>query len=72
MLKTMTKSSDSCRTHVISRDGRWAVKKQGATRATKVYFNKHSAITGAVRGAKKGSDVIVHRRDGTVERWITK
>lgn len=72
MINTLSRTATTDRTHVISKNGRWAVKKEGASRATKVYDEKRSAVTGAVRSASKGSDVVVHKRDGSVERWIKK
>ncbi len=59
-------SSRSKRIHVISRDGGWAVKKEGNTRASKVYSTKAAAIEGAKRSSK-GHQVVIHKRDGSIE-----
>jgi hypothetical protein len=46
--KFMTKKSrPPKRTHVVKRDSGWAVKKEGAQRATKVYRTKEQAERGA-------------------------
>lgn len=68
--KSSTKKS---RVHVISRDKGWAVKKEGASRATKIYKEKKTAVKKAVKSAKKkGGDVVVHKRDGSIQKWIKK
>ena len=72
MVKTMSRPERAARTHVISRNGSWAVKKEGATRATRVYAQKRSAVTSAVRIAQRGTEVVVHKRDGSVDKWIRK
>lgn len=56
------------RVHVISRNGGWAVKKEGHSKAFKVYSTKSAAEKGAKR-ISKGHDVIVHHRDGSVQKW---
>lgn len=63
-------SSTSKRTHVVKRDSGWAVKKEGAQRATKVYTTKDAAVKGAERSSKSGSDLVIHKKDGTIEKWI--
>jgi len=68
--KSSTKKS---RVHVISRDKGWAVKKEGASRATKIYKGKDTAVKKATKSAKKkGGDVVVHKRDGSIQKWIKK
>ncbi len=54
--------------HVISRQGGWAVKKEGNTKASKVYSTKDAAVKGA-RTSSKGQDIVVHKKDGSIERW---
>jgi hypothetical protein len=56
------------RIHVISRKGGWAVKKEGSSRATKIYSTKDAAVKGA-RKSSKGHDVVVHKKDGSIEKW---
>lgn len=72
MAKRSSKSSSSKRVHVISRRSGWAVKKEGTFRATKVYLRKDSAVKGAKRAALKGSDIVVHKRDGSIQKWVRK
>lgn len=54
--------------HVISRNGGWAVKTEGTARASKVYGTKAAAVNGAKK-TSKGRDVIVHKKDGSIEKW---
>jgi hypothetical protein len=56
------------RVHVISRKDGWAVKKEGNTKATRVFDRKEAAVDGA-RKLSKGHDVIVHKKDGSIQRW---
>jgi hypothetical protein len=67
MAKKSTSSKDG-RIHVISRSGGWAVKKEGNTRASKIYSTKDAAVKGA-RKSSQGRDVIVHKKDGSIEKW---
>ncbi len=69
----MTKKSSkvtSKRVHIISSKGGWAIKKQGASKASKVYPDKDSAMGSAQAMREKGHDVIVHKKDGTIQRWV--
>ena len=59
------------RIHVISRQKGWAVKKEGNTKASKTYVTKDAAVEGA-RKSSKGRDVVVHKKDGSIERWYKK
>lgn len=53
--------------HVVSRQGSWAVRKGGASRATKLFESQADAITFARGLAKKEhGELYVHRTDGTV------
>lgn len=63
-------SSSSKRTHVVKRDSGWAVKKEGAQRATKVYKTKEAAVKGAEKSSKSGSDLVIHKKDGTIQKWV--
>jgi hypothetical protein len=51
---------------VISRDDGWAVKKEGNTKASKVYSTKAAAVKGAKRSSK-GHDLVIHNKDGSIE-----
>jgi hypothetical protein len=57
------------RTHVVKRESGWAVKKEGAKRATKVYTTKEQAVKGAEKTRKSG-DVVIHKKDGSIQRWV--
>lgn len=60
-------STTSGRVHVVpSKDG-WAVKKEGAKRASSVQATKASAVKAAT-GIKSADRVIVHRKDGTIQK----
>jgi hypothetical protein len=54
---------------VISRESGWALKKEGNTKASKVYQNKDSALKGARKFIEQGHDVIVHKKDGSIQTW---
>ena len=54
--------------HVVSNpDGGWAVRREGAERASKRFQNKEDAVRYA-RFICKGArvDLVVHRSDGTI------
>jgi|AntRauTorckE6833_2_1112554.scaffolds.fasta_scaffold100117_2 hypothetical protein len=57
------------RTHVIKRDDGWAVKRQGTSRASKVYQTQNEAVKGAKK-LIRSSEIIVHKRDGSIRKWI--
>lgn len=61
--------SSSGRLHIIKRDSGWAVKREGASKASKVYTTKEKAIRGTNTHSKSGHDVIIHKRDGSIEKW---
>lgn len=68
----MTKKSSTStkkRVHIISRKDGWAVKKEGTKRASKIYKKKDSAVKGAEKLKKSGHDVVVHKKDGTIQKW---
>jgi len=68
MTKKTSKDS-SKRAHIISRKDGWAVKKEGKSRASKIYQNRDSAIKGSEKLRQKGHDVIVHKKDGSIKDW---
>jgi hypothetical protein len=58
------------RVHIISRyNGGWAVKKQGAARALKVFPTKEEAVIGSSPYLQLGYDLVIHRKDGSVELY---
>jgi hypothetical protein len=59
----------AAKTHIIKRRDGWAVKKQGKTRASKVYKSQQEAINGAKK-MNSSAEIIVHKTDGSVRQWI--
>lgn len=57
------------RIHVMSRGNKWAVIKDVNNRASKICDTKIEAIDEA---RKLNGDVIVHKKNGTVESWEIK
>jgi poly(hydroxyalkanoate) granule-associated protein len=57
---------------VVAREDGWAVEKQGAERAVSVHATKDEALESArgVAGRNKPSELVVHRKDGTVQDTI--
>lgn len=54
-------------THVVPREDGWAVRKEGATRASKTFDTQADAIEYARQQAKNSkSELFVHGRDGTI------
>ena len=60
------------RVHVITRGHRWAVIREGAARAAKIFDSKNDAVQFGKTYLEKGFDLIVHRPDATPEEWIKK
>ena len=59
-------STNSGRVHVVpSKDG-WAVKKEGAKRASVVTSTKGSAVK-AANNLKSAVRIVVHKKDGTIQ-----
>ena len=50
-------------THIVSKEGKWAIKKSKAIRATKIFKHRERAFHYAMLISDK---VIVHNPDGTV------
>jgi hypothetical protein len=69
-MKVVTTTSPD-RVHVISHNKGWAVQREGAVRASKVFPKKDVAVSMAKSLAKKGaaSDVVIHNKDGTIQKW---
>lgn len=59
----------SVRFHIIKREEGWAVKKQGAQRAFKVYPTKKEAQIFTKKFLREGHDIVIHKDDGTIESW---
>lgn len=69
MARKAASSKKNGKVHVISRQSGWAVKSEGTSRASKIYKTKNEAVKGA-KSTSKGRDVVVHKKDGSIERWI--
>ena len=67
----LKKSGESVlkRVHIISRKDEWAIKKEGVSKASKIYREKETAIKQAQKLRKNGYDVIVHKKDGSIQKW---
>ena len=65
-----TKVATSGKFHVISRSGQWAVTRQGASRASRIVESREEAVVAAKRMALGKTEIVVHRRDGTVSKRI--
>ena len=57
------------RSHIIKRKEGWAVKKQGNQNATRVFPTQDEAIRSA-RNMKASSEIVIHRKDGSIRDWI--
>jgi hypothetical protein len=63
-------SSNGKRIHVVSSGERWAIKKEGASRAIKVFASKDEALRIAKIIGRNGEAnwIISHKEDGTFKR----
>jgi len=53
--------------HIVSKGGHWAVKRVGATGASKTFDTQSEAVSHARKAAKSDkSDVFIHGRDGRI------
>lgn len=60
------------RYHITKRGDGWAVKKEGNQRASKVYDSKDAATSSSQKFREKGSDLVIHKKDGSIEKWQKK
>ena len=59
------------RIHVTSRSGgRWAVRKEDSARALRVFRKKPDAVREAMKYHREGYEVVIHNRDGTVDKFL--
>ena len=63
-----SQATNGKRVHVISRKDGWAVKKEGNSKASKIYSTKSDAERSASE-ISKGRDVVIHKRDGSIQKW---
>ncbi|MBP3228658.1 MAG: DUF2188 domain-containing protein [Bacteroidaceae bacterium] len=53
--------------HVIHSQGEWKVRKEGASRALRVFADKQAAINFGQKIRRTGNATLyVHRKDGTI------
>ena len=70
-LQSVVKSKSNV--HVISHGDGWAVKREGTTRATRVYPAQSTALSKAKDIAKKtGNYVVVHGKDGKIRNKLSR
>ncbi|HNW49433.1 MAG TPA: DUF2188 domain-containing protein [Prolixibacteraceae bacterium] len=60
---------EKTRVHIIKRESGWAVKKEGNLKASKIFDNKEDAKQHSQVYKLKGHDIIIHKKDGSIERW---
>lgn len=54
--------------HVVPRDGKWAVRKSGSDRATKLFDTQKQAIKqGRAIARSQGTELYIHGRDGRIQ-----
>ena len=56
------------RVHVLTHKNGWAIKREGASKASKVFHTKEAAVNNAVR-LKSARNVIVHKKNGAIASW---
>jgi hypothetical protein len=56
--------------HIISRNGKWAIFREGTDEVVATFRTKASAMKGARRMVLNGKSdrIVVHRADGSVEK----
>lgn len=57
------------RIHIIKRANGWAIKKEGNTKASKIFDTKADAESNSSIYRTHGHDIIVHKSDGTIAKW---
>lgn len=58
--------------HVVPREGGWAIKGAGSTRATRVFSTQREAIqAGREIARRQGSELLIHGRDGRIREKNT-
>ena len=66
----MTRRTDTHHVHT-SMNGSWVVRRGGAHRASARFETKKAAIDrGDELSRKHGTDLVIHREDGTIEKHV--
>lgn len=60
---------DKPRVHIIKRNSRWAVRKEENQKASKIFETKEDARQHSQSYRQKGHDVVIHKQDGSIEKW---
>ncbi|MEO1259760.1 MAG: DUF2188 domain-containing protein [Bacteroidota bacterium] len=63
-------SNHSGRIHIVHATTGWAVKREGTMRASGVYPTKKEAINRAKEHKHYRGVIIIHKKDGSIHRWI--
>jgi len=65
--------SKRSRIHIVPQGDDWAIRREGASKASKVLDNKQDAIDKGRDTAKKQqpSQLIIHKKDGTIQTEYT-
>ena len=58
------------RYNIFSNGESWALKREGASRATKIYKKKADAKNGAKPFRNRGFEIVVHKENGMIEEWL--
>jgi hypothetical protein len=58
------------RVHVVKRGKKWVIWKQEKSRASRIYNKKEDAIEAGIELTEQGYDLIIHNKDGTVQKWL--
>ncbi len=56
--------------HVIKRGSQWAVKREGAAKASGLYHTQAQAIAAARAIKTLNKHIFVHKSDGSIDQWI--
>jgi hypothetical protein len=57
------------RYHIVKRGEGWVLRKERASEVAKFYNTKEDAKIGAEKYWEEGHDIVVHKRDGSIEKW---
>jgi len=57
------------RVHIIKRKSRWALRKEGNQKASRIFETKEDARQHIQSYRQKGHDVVIHKKDGSIEKW---
>lgn len=58
------------RTHIVKRKNGWAIVAEGSRRARMIFTTKDTAIKQAKKMKRPGGMIIIHKHDGTIQKWI--